>query len=99
LTWLWKKSPTRNPITRSELQSAIADAVKKSDPGCEAFVGVIVRKQTPKSRFDANWTVRGIRFGQADRDTSGKAVAIIVERLQREFSLAEDPHVQEGDVR
>jgi hypothetical protein len=94
LLWLWKKGPKRNSITLSELQSAITDEVKKSVPGCETFVGVIVRKQTPKSRFDTNWAVRGLMFGKADRDKSGKAVATIVERMQREFKLSEDPHVQ-----
>ena len=54
LPWFSKESPTRNLVNRSELQSAITDAVKKSDPDCEAFVDVIVQMQTPKSRFDEN---------------------------------------------
>ena len=72
------------------MQSAITEAVKKADPDCEAFIGVIVQRETPKVRFDPNWAIRGIRFGKADRDKSGLALATIVERMQREFSLAAD---------
>ena len=77
----------RNPVTRSDLQAAITDAVKKSAPGCEAFVGVIVQRETPKARLDANWAIRGVRFGKADRDKCSKALTTIVERMQREFVL------------
>jgi hypothetical protein len=86
----------RNPTTRSDLQVAIAQAVKKSGPGCEAFVGVIVQRATPTSSVDANWTVRGIRFGTADREKSSQALATIIERMQREFNLSEDHRVQKG---
>jgi hypothetical protein len=69
------------------LQSAITEAVKKADPDCEAFVGVIVQRETPKARLDANWAIRGVRYGEK----CSKALTTIVERMQREFNLA--PHV------
>jgi hypothetical protein len=90
LPWFRENNRTLNPVTRSDLQSAITDAVRKSDPACASFVGVIVRSETPKSRLDANWAIRGIKFGTADRDKSSKAIATIVERMQREFKLSED---------
>jgi hypothetical protein len=31
-----------------------------------------------------------VRFGKADRDKSGKVLATVVERMQREFSLTDD---------
>lgn len=97
LPWFPKNSPTRNLVTRRELQAAITDAVKKSDPDCEAFVDVIVQMQTPKSRFDANWVIRGIKFGKADRYKSTKALIVIVELLQSEFNLSEgDPVKRDG---
>jgi hypothetical protein len=80
-------------ISRKTLQSAITEAVKKSDPGCQLFVGVIVERTTPKSRFDANWEIKGIKFGKANRDKCSQALATIVERMQREFGLFEDPLV------
>jgi hypothetical protein len=72
------------------LQSAITKAVKKADPKCEGFVGVIVQREVPKARLDADWAIKGVRFGKADRDMSSAALATIVERMQREFSLAAD---------
>ena len=80
----------RVPIARAKLELAIAEAVKEAAPGCEAFVGVIIQHSTPRSRFDANWALRGVRFGKADRETVNKALATIVERMQREFRLSEE---------
>jgi len=89
--WQHTKSfDDRNWVSRESLQSAITEAVKKAEPGCEAFAGVVIKRETPKSRFDANWAIRGVRFGRADRDKSSQALATIVERTQRYFSLAED---------
>jgi hypothetical protein len=84
-------SDDRSSVSRDRLQSAITEAVKQADPDCEAFVGVIVQRETPKARLDANWALKGVRFGKADRDKSRKALTTIVERMQREFVLA--PHV------
>jgi hypothetical protein len=91
LAWHRKKpSDNRSSVSCERLQSAIAKAVKKADPKCEGFVGVIVQRQTPKARFDADWAIKGVLFGKADRDTCSVALATIVERMQREFSLAAD---------
>ncbi len=80
----------RVPIARAKLELAIADAVKEAAPGCEAFVGVIIQHSTPRSRFDANWALRGVKFGKASRETVNEALATIVERMQREFRLSEE---------
>jgi hypothetical protein len=92
MSLLWESGSVdddRQAISRGLLESAISEAVKKAEPCCEGFSGVIVERQTPKSRLDANWAVKGVRFGRADRDKSGKALATIVERMQREFSLSD----------
>jgi hypothetical protein len=86
-----QSSDDRSSVSRTRLQSAITEAVKKADPDCEAFVGIIVQRETPKARLDANWAIRGVRYGNADRDKCSKALTMIVERMQREFILA--PHV------
>jgi hypothetical protein len=83
-------SDDRSLIGSETLQSAITNAVKKAEPACEAFVGVIVERTTPKSRFDANWALRGVKFGRADREKANKAVTTIVERMQRDFRLSDD---------
>ena len=85
-----KPSDDRSSVSRDLLQSAITEAVKKADHDCEAFAGVVIKRETPKSRLDTNWAVQGVRFGRADRDKAGQALETIVERAQRYFSLAED---------
>ena len=90
-----ESSDDRSSVSRDDLQSAITEAVKKAGPDCEAFVGVIVQRESPKERLGANWVVKGVKFGKADRDKSSKALATIVERMQREFVLA--PHVPRSD--
>jgi hypothetical protein len=90
LAWYRKKpSEKRSSISRERLQSAITEAVKEADPKCQGFVGVIVQREMAKAHLDANWSIKGIRFGNADRDMCGSALTTIVERMQREFSLAE----------
>jgi hypothetical protein len=87
---LGQQRDNRSLIASATLQSAITEAVKTSEPDCKGFVGVIVQQTKPKSRFDTNWAVRGVRFGRADRATVDKTVATIVERMQREFRLSDD---------
>jgi hypothetical protein len=72
------------------MQAAITLAVKKADPDCKPFVGVIVQRTNPQSSLEANWTIRGIKFGKADRNKAKEAVDTIVQRLQREFKLNND---------
>jgi hypothetical protein len=83
-------SDDRDLISLATLETTIAGTVRRSAPGCEKFVGVIVQRTTPKSRFDANWSLRGVRFGKADREKANVAVTTIVERLQREFRVPDD---------
>lgn len=78
----------RIALSRASLEAAITEAVKAS-PDCEAFVGVFVMPVKQESRFDANWSIRGAKFGTTDRDKSRRVLANIVELMQREFSLSE----------
>jgi hypothetical protein len=85
-----KRDGDRSLIASTHLEAAITAAVRKERPGCETFVGVIVQQTRPKSRFDANWLLRGVKYGRADRDKANEALAAIVERMQREFKLSGD---------
>jgi hypothetical protein len=87
-------SATRIPITTAELERAIAAEVN-AVPGCEAFVGVIIQRTPPKSRLDANWEIRGIRFGRVDREIVRQALGPIVERMQRQFCVSDPPMVED----
>lgn len=72
------------------LETAIAEAVKRGVPECRDFVGVIVQRTNPQSRFDHNWVLRGVKFGTADREKANEALTAIVDRMQREFRLSDD---------
>lgn len=80
---------TRKPITLTDLELAIAKAVRETDTECEALIDVIVERIVPKSRGDVNWSVRGVRYGKADRTRCRAAVAVIVERLQSEYVVSD----------
>ena len=84
----WWSKDTRVAKTTEEIELMIREAVKAA-PGCESFVGVVIERVTPKSRLDATWEIRGIRFGGMDRQIAREALIPIVERMQREFRLTE----------
>jgi hypothetical protein len=75
--------------TIPDLELAIAEAVRKAAPECETFVGVVLQQTKPRSRRDANWQLRGIKFGQADRKMATEALAGTIERMQRGFYIGE----------
>jgi hypothetical protein len=85
-----RKIGNRQEISVASLQDTIAEAVRKADPDCEAFVGVFVERMRPKSRLDANWDIKGVKFGRSDRATANATLATVVERMQGEFLVCND---------
>jgi cold shock protein len=86
------RGPTaRQTVTCEALQSVIAEAVKSSGPHCAAFVGVLLEKVTAKSPGDANWVLKGIKYGKSDRTRCAAALSGIVEQLQQEFVVLDEP--------
>ena len=83
------KPITRQPINRAALEVGITAAVKRSNPGCEAFVGVIVERVTRNTSDDANWAVKGVKFGKSEREQCNSALSVIIDRLKREFEIAD----------
>jgi hypothetical protein len=77
----------REPIKRAALEAAITAAVQQSNPGCEPFVGVIVDRVIQNSTDDANWDVKGVKFGKSDREQCNSALSVIIQRLKSEFEL------------
>jgi hypothetical protein len=82
-----KSADDKSLIASDTLQLAITKAVQKAEP---AFVDVIVQRITPKSHFDTNWALRGVKFGKADREKANRAVTTVVEHMQHEFRLPDD---------
>jgi hypothetical protein len=79
----------RRALTRAVLEVAITSAVRASDPECNVFVGVIVERIIPRSRAEAGWAVKGIRYGRANRSRCDAALAKVVKPLQFEFDVSD----------
>lgn len=79
----------RKPVTRAELQQALAEAVRTSAPECEGFVGVIVERVVPGWPDAANWDVKGVRFGKADRKRCGTVLSDLVAQRQQEYEISD----------
>jgi hypothetical protein len=84
------QSDKRNAVSCEQLEFEIAKAVRKFKAGCKDFVGVIVERVEPNLPATANWAIKGVRFGRADRDKAAKVLPTVIERMQREFTLAEN---------
>jgi hypothetical protein len=84
-----KKTHNRTSISLTLLEAKINKAVKAED-ACGEFVGVIVQRSGEQSiPGKANWTIKGIKFGKADRNKASRAVTAIVERLQLLFDISD----------
>ena len=89
-----KKMPSlrRTQVSRSALESAIATAIKTFDARCQDFVGVIIERRSTYSDLEANWQVKGLRFGKSDREKARAALDSVLPPMQQEFILREsDP--------
>ena len=82
-------SPARKPIAREALQQSLAEAVRASHPEFESFTGVIVERVVPGRPGEANWDVKGIRYGKADRHRSGAVLSYCVEQARTEFEVSD----------
>jgi CspA family cold shock protein len=80
---------SRKPISSAVLERSIAAAVRKGDPECEAFVGVIVELIAPATADGPNWIVKGVRYGKANRDKCGVALDSALREKQRKFVLVD----------
>ena len=86
-----KSTIKRTPITRAALKSVIVETVKQNDPQCKALVGIIVERVFSTSPDKANWAVKGIKYGRAERVRCNAAITSYVEEGQREFDVSDWP--------
>jgi hypothetical protein len=84
-----KSEPARNKVTRASLEQSLAEAVRASHPEFETFVGIIVERIVPARPEDANWAVKGVKYGKADRHRSGIILLHCVEVAQLEFNVSD----------
>jgi hypothetical protein len=81
---------SRKPITRTALEQSLADAVRSIAPECEAFVGLILERVVPKTPGGANWIVKGVRYGKADRHKCERALGASLDENQLEYALIDE---------
>jgi cold shock protein len=79
----------RTSITRAALELAIAERVRGSDPKCEGLIGIIVEREVPDSPGAANWAVKGVKYGKAERDRCSAAISDFLKEGQREFEVSD----------
>jgi cold shock CspA family protein len=84
-----KLNGTRTLISRAALEVTIAEAVRSSGPECTALVGIIVERVAPKTPGGANWAVKGVKYGKAERDRCSASVIKCVEEGQRDFEISD----------
>jgi hypothetical protein len=84
-----RPSSARQPITRAVLEQAIAEVVKARGADCEGFVGVFVERVNPVLPGEANWTLKGVRFGKSDRELCAAALSACVTEKQLAFELSD----------
>jgi hypothetical protein len=75
-------------VTRAALESVLAEAVRNS-PDCNGFVGIIVERVVPPSRGGANWTLKGVRYGKADRGQCSAVISNYVQEWQQKFDITD----------
>jgi cold shock CspA family protein len=82
--------PIRKPMVRAALEQSLADAVRAVAPECQAFVGVIIERVVPETPGGANWAVKGVRYGRADRDRCEAALGMSLHEKQLEYTLSDE---------
>ena len=88
--WKGERQPQRKAVTREVLEQSLTQAVRAIHPEFEAFAGVIVERVVPPTAGGANWAVKGVRFGNADRHRSGIILSYCVDEAQLELELSAD---------
>jgi hypothetical protein len=87
--WKGENQPSRKPVTREEIEQSLTEAVRASHPEFEDFAGVIIERVVPRAPGGANWAIKGIRFGNADRHRSGIILSYCVDEAQLKLELAD----------
>jgi hypothetical protein len=77
----------REPIEPRALELAITSAVKTFASVASHSLASSFEQSTPRSPDDTNCTIKGVKFGKAEREPYNAALSVVVERLKREFEI------------
>jgi hypothetical protein len=67
----------------------LAENARGSDPQCGGLIEIIVERVVPVSPDGANWAVKGVKYGKAEREACNAAISKVVEEGQREFEVSD----------
>ena len=84
-----KAAPKRTLISRAALERTLAERIRASDQRCEGFLEIFIERVVPGSRGNANWTVKGVKYGKAERDQCNIAIARCTKESQLEFEISD----------
>jgi cold shock protein len=79
----------RTWISRDALKAALVESVRGSDPQCEGLIEIIIERVVPASRDVANWAVKGVKYGKAERKLCSAAISKFVQESQGEFEVSD----------
>jgi CspA family cold shock protein len=79
----------RTLISRAALETAIADAARGSSPECEGLIGIFVEQVVSILPGEANWAVKGVKYGKAERSRCSAAISNFVDERRREFEVSD----------
>jgi CspA family cold shock protein len=80
----------RTLISRADLEQSLTDAVRKISPECGAFAGIIVDRILPETAGGINWTIRGVKYGKADRGKCDAALSMWLQKKRQKYTLIDD---------
>ena len=84
-----KTNLKRTPMSRSALEQTLAEMIRASDQRCKGLIEIFVERIVPVSRESANWAVKGVKYGKADREKCSAAIVRCVEKGQLEFEVSD----------
>ena len=83
-----KNSLKRTPIPRAALERALAERIKANQQ-CEGFLEIFLERVAPVSHGAANWGVKGVKYGKAERNKCNAAITHCVEERKLEFDISD----------
>jgi hypothetical protein len=84
-----QRAENRTSMTRAALELAIAEAARTACPECRGLIGIVIERVVPETPGGANWAVKGIKFGKADRDRCAAVISKLAEDGQIEFEISD----------
>jgi hypothetical protein len=84
-----KNNLKRTKISRAALEQVIAERIRASDKKCEGFLQIFIERVVPTSQGSANWALKGVKYGKAERDKCSAVITQCIDESQLEFEISD----------